>query len=375
MANSELQYTALYAVHEAAGATMVDFAGYSMPVQYTSITREHLHARSQASLFDVSHMGQISVKANTLEESIAFVERFVPSDLHRLGMNRQRYTALLNDDGGIVDDIIVAKASGQLDLVVNAGNKQQVLDLLQSSARELDVQIVAKFERPLLAIQGPQAAAVLVRDIADIGDMKYQDVRDAQLYGRPIRIARSGYTGEDGFEFSCELSDAEALVGKLLSEPEVEWAGLGARDTLRLEAGLCLYGNELNVETTPIEANIGWIVSPARKQGDRANFAGSQVVLEQIRNPESLASMRVGLQVVGRIPLRPNTALYSADGQQEIGSVTSGTKSISLEACIAMAYLPSAYSQVGTKVIAKVRGKEIQAEVVAMPFVPTNYAR
>jgi aminomethyltransferase len=365
--NDALRRTPLHALHIALGARMVPFAGYEMPVQYkTGIIAEHLHTRAQAGLFDVSHMGQLRLVG---ERAAAALEALVPGDLAALAPNRMRYTLLLNDQGGIIDDLMVTGRDDGLSLVVNAARKD--VDLADLRAR-LDpaVTIEPLFERALLALQGPVAAAVLARHVTGIDRIPFMSAVEAELSGMPCGITRSGYTGEDGFEISLAPEHAVAVAELLLAEPEVAPIGLGARDTLRLEAGLCLYGHDIDETTSPVEAALAWTIGKRRRS--EAGFPGAARILGQLANPP--ARRRVGILPDGRAPAREGSAILDAAGAP-IGTVTSGGFGPSLNAPIAMGYVARDHAVPETPVAVVVREVARPAHVAPMPFVATRYYR
>jgi aminomethyltransferase len=373
-----LQTTPLDALHRALGARMVAFAGYAMPVQYDpsgemaarcrgGVLAEHLHCRSEAALFDVSHMGQLRLEG---EGIAAALERLVPGDIAGLKAGRQRYTLFTNEAGGIVDDLMVANpGDGSLFLVVNAARKAVDTAHLRLRLPET-VRVVELPDRALLALQGPLAAAVLGRLAPEAAALPFMGFAPISIAGVPCWISRSGYTGEDGFEISVGADGAEALARALLAAPEVAPAGLGARDSLRLEAGLCLYGNDLDELTTPVEAGLTWTIGKRRKLA--WDFLGATVLRDQLDvGPPRL---RVGLRPEGRAPARAGTTVVDGEGN-EAGLVTSGGFSPSLNAPIAMGYVRRDVAADGTGLFLLVRGKPLPATVVPMPFVPHRYIR
>ena len=357
---TELLKTPLHDMHQAAGAHMVPFAGYEMPLRYGSgEIAEHLQARSRAALFDVSHMGQIHLVG---PEADAALESLVPGDIRGLVPGQVRYTVLTNENGGILDDLMVAREKDGLRLVVNAARKKHDIALL---SRHLGskLAVVPEPDRALLALQGPASVDVLT----DCADLDFMSWRESEVCGLPVRVSRSGYTGEDGFELSVTADDAEALADRLLAHEAVAWAGLGARDSLRLEAGLCLYGHDIDETTTPIEAGLGWTMAKRRRQ--ERNFPGAARILD--RPP---TRRRIGLRPEGRVVARADTAVLDADGT-EVGRVTSGGFSPTLNGPVAMAYLPVALAKPDTPVGFDVRGKIRPGRVAGLPFVAHNYFR
>jgi len=357
----------LHALQRELGAKMVAFAGYEMPVQYpTGILAEHLHTRSQAGLFDVSHMGQIRLAG---AGAIGALERLVPSDLRALPPMRMRYTLLLTAAGGILDDLIVTRLAGGLILVVNAARKGADLAHLQEHlSGEATVEPLA--DRALLALQGPGAAAVLSRCVQGINRLGFMTAAEVTIAGQPCVIARSGYTGEDGFEISLPASAAEALARRLLAQPEVAPIGLGARDSLRLEAGLCLYGHDIDESTTPVEADLAWTIGKRRRV--EGGFPGAATVLSQLA--EGAPRKRVGIRPEGRAPAREGAEVVDAAGNA-IGRVTSGGFGPSIDGPVAMGYVDRPHDAESTPLQLLVRGVPRPARVVRLPFVPTRYYR
>jgi aminomethyltransferase len=362
-----LKTTPLDAWHRARGARMVEFAGYAMPVQYQGVLAEHLHCRSKAALFDVSHMGQATLTGAT---AAAALEQLVPGDMLGLKPGRQRYTLLTNEAGGIKDDLMVANIGGEkLFLVVNASRKDDDFTHIAANLPG-GVQLQPHEDRALLALQGPAATAVIARLGQDAADLPFMGVGAVALAGIPCLISRSGYTGEDGFEISVPADRAEALAERLAAEPEVEPAGLGARDSLRLEAGLCLYGNDIDELTTPVEADLIWVIGKRRRTN--WDFPGATAIRDQLENGTS--RRRVGIRPDGRAPARALTEIVASDGT-EAGTITSGSFSPTLSAPIAMGYVRKDLAADGTALHLMVRGKPLPARVVALPFVPHRYAR
>jgi aminomethyltransferase len=362
-----LHTTPLDALHRAAGARMVPFAGYAMPLQYPAgILAEHLHCRAQAALFDVSHMGQATLHG---AGAAAALERLVPGDIQGLKPGRQRYTLLMAEDGGILDDLMVANYGDCLRLVVNASRKQA--DYAHLSAHlPAGVTLQRHEDRALLALQGPQAAAVLARLAPPAAAMPFMAVAELDIAGTRCWASRSGYTGEDGYEISVPAAEAETLAQRLLAAPEVAPAGLGARDSLRLEAGLCLYGNDIDETTNPVAAGLTWAIGKRRKLA--WDFAGAAAVRASL--DDGAPALRVGLRPEGRAPARAGTRILAADGS-DIGHVTSGLFAPSLGAPIAMGYVRRDYAADGTPLALLVRGRALPAVVAPMPFVPHRYTR
>jgi aminomethyltransferase len=365
--SSPLRRTPLHRLHVARGAKMVPFAGYDMPVQYpTGIIAEHLHTRAKAGLFDVSHMGQIRLHGAT---AAAALEQLVPGDLQALAPRHMRYTLFLNDTGGILDDLMVTRLDDGLMLVVNAACKEADLAHLQA---KLDpaVRIEPLFERALLALQGPAAAAVLARPVPSVASMPFMSFAEVTVAGIACGVTRSGYTGEDGFEISCAAERAEALADALLKEPEVAPIGLGARDTLRIEAGLCLYGHDIDETTTPIEAGLSWTIG--RRRRTEGGFPGASTILRQLA--DGPARRRVGIRPDGRAPAREGTPILDAAGQT-VGTVTSGGFGPSLGVPVAMGYVVAANATEGNPLSLVVRDVPRPAHIAPLPFVPTRYYR
>jgi aminomethyltransferase len=377
--------TALHALHLELGARMVSFAGYDMPVQYPKgVLQEHLHTRSAAGLFDVSHMGQLKLVGPDAADAL---ERLVPMDIIGLKSGQQRYALLTNEDGGILDDLMVTRRGDHLLVIVNAACKVQDTAHLRA---ELcgpggpDCDIVELDEQALLALQGPEAVTVMRRLVADVdfATWTFMTGRDLVVGGMPCFVTRSGYTGEDGFEISVENRHAEALARHLLAQPEVAPIGLGARDSLRLEAGLCLYGNDIDTTTTPVEAALVWSISKARRaDGERpGGFPGAAKILAQLaagkdpKAPDAPRRKRVGLVGVERTPVREHTRVVDAAGEP-IGEITSGTFGPTAQRAVALGYVASAHAAIGTNVNGIVRGKAIPMQVVATPFVAHRYFR
>ncbi|MFU2487580.1 glycine cleavage system aminomethyltransferase GcvT [Thauera sp. WH-1] len=370
--DAPLLQTPLHDLHVSLGAKMVPFAGYAMPVQYPAgILKEHLHTRSQAGLFDVSHMGQVMLLG---PDAAAALETLVPVDIIDLPPGMQRYALFLNDKGGVMDDLMVANfGDGRLFVVVNAACKaQDIAHMQQHLSARCKVEVLA--DRALLALQGPAAGAVLARLAPETAKMVFMNVATVTLLGAECYVSRSGYTGEDGFEISVPADKAEGLAKELLSHPEVAPIGLGARDSLRLEAGLCLYGHDLDQHTSPVESSLLWALSKVRRaDGARpGGYPGADVVFEHIA--KGVARKRVGLRPNARVPVREGAELVDADGRK-VGMVTSGGFGPTLEAPVAMGYVDTALAKVGTPLSAMVRGKAVPIEVASTPFVPQRYYR
>ncbi|WP_417883226.1 glycine cleavage system aminomethyltransferase GcvT [Vibrio rumoiensis] len=364
--------TPLHAVHLEAGAKMVPFAGYDMPVQYPlGVKKEHLHTRDAAGLFDVSHMGQLRLKG---EGAAAALEALVPVDIIDLPSGKQRYAFFTNEQGGIMDDLMVANLGDHLFVVVNAACKAQDIAHLQANLPQ-GVELEVIEDRALLALQGPKAAEVLARFQPQVADMLFMDVKVLEIDGVECIVSRSGYTGEDGYEISVPNDQAAELANKLTACEEVEWIGLGARDSLRLECGLCLYGHDLDTTTTPVEASLLWGISkPRRADGERAGgFPGADIILKQIETKD-VARKRVGLVGQTKAPVREGCKLFDAQ-DNEIGIVTSGTAGPTAGKPVSMAYVATEFAAIGTEIFADVRGKKLPMVVEKMPFVPQRYYR
>jgi aminomethyltransferase len=368
---AELLKTPLHALHLELGARMVPFAGYDMPVQYPSgIVAEHKQCRESAALFDVSHMGQLRLLGH---DAAAALESLVPVDIVDLAVGKQRYGFFTNETGGLLDDLMITRREGDLFVVVNAGCKVADTEhLIRHIGTRCQVQTL--HDRALLALQGPKAVHALARLNPQVASLTFMTGMHLQLAGCECFITRSGYTGEDGFEISVAADQAPSLARKLLEQPEVKPAGLGARDTLRLEAGLCLYGHDINTDTTPVEAALTWAIQKVRRSsGARAGgYPGADVINAQLLN--GAARKRVGLVGQERAPVREGASLVDAAGLP-LGIVTSGTLAPTVNQVIAMAYLPTAQAVTGQTVWAEVRGKKLPMTVTPLPFTPNRYYR
>lgn len=367
-----LKKTPLFDLHVELGAKMVPFAGYEMPVQYPlGVKKEHLHTRDQAGLFDVSHMGQVKLSG---PDAAAALEKLVPVDIIDLPVGKQRYALFTNGKGGIMDDLMVTNYGDWIYVVVNAACKEQDIAHMQASLGE-GVELERLDDRALVAVQGPAAAAAISRLAPEVAEMVFMDSRQMQIDGADCFVSRSGYTGEDGFEISIPAADAERLCRLFLALPEIEAIGLGARDSLRLESGLCLYGHDIDTTTTPLEGSLIWAISKSRRaDGERAGgFPGAEVIYDQIAN-KNWARKRIGLLGEGRAPVREGTELFDAEGNK-IGIVTSGTYGPTVEKPVAMAYVATAFSTLDTVVYAEVRGKKLPMTVSRMPFIEQRYYR
>lgn len=372
-----LRRTPLHALHLELGARMVQFAGYEMPVQFApGVLKEHLHTRSAAGLFDISHMGQIELRAKSgrLEDAARALEGLVPVDILGLAPGRQRYALFTNENGGILDDLMVANCGDHLLLIVNASCKDSdEAYLLTQLGQDCDVK---RLDRALIALQGPKAEAALARLAPDCVSMRFMDVAALDIMGAPCVVVRSGYTGEDGYEISTPADVAREIAEALLENGDVAPIGLGARDSLRLEAGLCLYGSDIDRTTTPVEAGLSWAIQKVRQSGgERAGgFPGARVILDQIEvGPRR---RRAGLRPEGRAPVRTGAPLFVEEqGGEPVGAVTSGGFGPSLESPVAMGYLPAALTDIGVRIFAEVRSMRLPVTVAALPFVPHRYKR
>jgi aminomethyltransferase len=381
-APTDLLKTPLHDLHVSLGARMVPFAGYSMPVQYPAgLMAEHLHTRASAGLFDVSHMGQLRLVG---PDAAAAFETLIPMDVIGLGVNKQRYGLLLNEQGGIMDDLMFVNRDyangGDIFVIVNGACKVADMAHIQSKIGKR-CEIVPMPERALLALQGPQAVTALSRLIPGVEKLVFMTGGSFEWHGAHVYLTRSGYTGEDGFEISVHEMQAEALAQALLAQPEVKPVGLGARNSLRLEAGLCLYGHDINTTTNPLDAGLGWAMQKVRRAGGarEGGFTGAINLIAAAACSTGIVATisskkRVGLTALERIPVRDHTALHNLAGEH-IGEVTSGLLGPSIDKPIAMGYVNADYAALGTKINAIVRGKPVLMEVSSMPFVPNRYFR
>lgn len=372
---SQLKTTPLDGLHRSLGAKMVPFAGYEMPVQYSSgVLKEHLHTRSAAGLFDVSHMGQIEIRPRSgdLDDAKRALERLMPVSVLPLKTGRQRYGLLTNDQGGIMDDVMFADLGDRVFLVANASRKESDLEILRNGLTDCDITVL---DRGLIALQGPGAEAALATLNPAVKDMKFMDIAEFELDGVNCLVSRAGYTGEDGFEVSMPVESTEALTKRLLDTEGVEPIGLGARDSLRLEAGLCLYGNDIDETTTPVEAALEWAIQkPRRRGGEReGGFPGAEVILEQLE--KGAARRRVGLRPEGRAPMREGVELAVAEGGEPVGKITSGGFGPTLGAPVAMGYVPTEHSAPDTQLYGLLRGRSVPVTVSTTPFVESGYKR
>ena len=360
-----LKTTPLVSLHKSRDARMVPFAGFSMPLQYTTgIIAEHNHTRNHASLFDVSHMGQICIRGENMTSSI---EALVPGDINNLAIGRTRYTMLTNDNGGILDDIMITRHDDNLFVVVNASRSDFDLGHFKKhSDQNIEINIIDK--RALIALQGPKSATALATLAPEITEMQFMSARTLSIEGIEILVNRCGYTGEDGFEISVPNDAALILSKKLLDIPYVKLAGLGARDTLRLEAGLCLYGQDLDTTTTPVEAGLIWSISKRRRA--EGGFPGANIIRSQLLNGTS--RMLIGIRPSGRALARIGTKIKSSDGMS-IGTITSGAFGPTVGGPVSMGYVITSYAKVGMEINLDIRGKNAPAKVVALPFFPHRY--
>jgi aminomethyltransferase len=366
--------TPLHDLHVAAGARMVPFAGYDMPVQYDGIIAEHQHTRAAAGLFDVSHMGQLYLVGPDHATTAAALETLVPADILNLPPGRQRYTQFTNAAGGILDDLMVFRSAepaddGSLFLVVNAARKAEDMAHLAASL-PANIRMVPVPDRALIAIQGPKAVDVLVRAGAPVADWPFMSGGPVAIAGIDSHVSRSGYTGEDGFEISVAADHAAELWQALTADPDVRPVGLGARDSLRLEAGLCLYGHDMDETVTPVEAGLTWSIQKRRREG--GGFPGADVVRRQLS--EGPPRIRVGIRPAGRAPAREGTGIVSVDGRS-IGTVTSGGFGPTVGGPVAMGLVDAAFASPGTALQLMVRGRPLDAEVAPLPFVAARFFR
>ncbi|NNL18098.1 MAG: glycine cleavage system aminomethyltransferase GcvT [Boseongicola sp.] len=372
---SDLKRTALYDLHVSLGAKMVPFAGYEMPVQYAAgVMKEHLHTRNAAGLFDVSHMGQVVLRAKSgkIEDAALALETLVPVSILALAEGRQRYALFTNEGGGIMDDLMVANRGDHLFLVVNAACKEADIAHLRSQLCDTcDVTPIT--DRALIALQGPEAEAALATLVPEVAEMKFMDVATHHWDGVDLWISRSGYTGEDGYEISLPAADVSRFSEALLALDVVEPIGLGARDALRLEAGLCLYGSDLDATTSPVEGALEWAIQKVRRRGGarEGGFPGAERILDELEN--GAPRRRVGLLPEGRAPMRAGTGIFAGD--VKIGEVTSGAFGPTLQAPMSMGYIDTAHAATGTVLEGEVRGKRMPLTVADMPFRPSNYKR
>jgi aminomethyltransferase len=372
-ASADLLTTPLNALHNELGARMVPFAGYSMPVQYPAgLVAEHHHTRTAAGLFDVSHMGQLCLSGHG---AAAAFESLMPVDVIGLGVHKQRYGLLLNDEGGIIDDLMFVNRGEDIFVIVNGACKHGDLAHIQQRIGSRCT-IEPQFDRALLALQGPQAVTALQRVLPGVEQLVFMTGMAAVWQGADLYVTRSGYTGEDGFEISLPAHAAEAFARALLAQPEVKPIGLGARNSLRLEAGLCLYGNDIDSTTTPVEAGLNWAMQKVRRTGGAraGGFPGAAKVLAQLDGTNPAPRLRVGLVGLERVPVREHVELHN-DAGQKVGEVTSGLLAPTADQPVALAYVQAEYAASGTRLNAMVRGKSVPMQVSPLPFVPNRYFR
>jgi aminomethyltransferase len=370
-----LHRTPLYDLHVKLGARIVPFAGYEMPVQYpTGILAEHNWTRLSAGLFDVSHMGQAFIVGPDHETTARALEKLVPGDVIGLGLGRIRYTQITNPQGGIIDDLMITRSSstaddGRLGMVVNASRKDVDYAWLRERLPK-GIGLEPAEDRALIALQGPKAAAVMARHCRKAVELAVMTATSAEFDGMGCHVARSGYTGEDGFEISIDARNVGALAETLLADRDVKPIGLGARDSLRLEAGLCLYGHDIDEETSPVEADLVWSIG--KKRRSEGGFTGAERIVREIT--EGPRRKRVGIRPEGRAPAREGSVIID-EKDRAIGIVTSGGFGPTVNGPVAMGYVETAYAQIGTKINLVVRDKPMKAQVAALPFTPHNYKR
>ena len=372
---SDLLRTPLYELHVSNGGKMVPFAGYEMPVQYQSgVLKEHLHCRKSVGLFDVSHMGQVLIKGKNFLDVAQELETLMPISITQLAKGRQRYGFLTNVSGGIIDDLMLSNRGDHVYMVVNAACKNIDVPHIIKNVRNLEVELLE--DRSLLALQGPLAENILLKFNKSIKEMRFMDISTVTILGAECWVSRSGYTGEDGFEISIPSNVAVEFSKSLLEFEEVQLIGLGARDSLRLEAGLCLYGHDIDVETSPIEAGLLWAIQKSRREEgiDSGGFPGEERIFDEIRNGPT--KKRIGINPLGRAPMREGTILYSdAEGLNEIGRITSGGFGPTFGGPLSMGYIEAKYSLKETQIFGAVRDKLLPAVIVSLPFVNTNFKR
>ena len=370
---TSLRTTPLDALHRELGGRMVEFAGYALPVQYPAgIMKEHLQTRAAAGLFDVSHMGQLRLDGAPQEVIAAALESIVPGAVTTLKPGRQRYSMLTTEEGGIIDDLMITNAGDHFYVVVNGATKAGDIAHMRPLLARHGVTLTELTDRALIALQGPAAVAVMARLAPGSEELAFMSGGAFAIDGVPLWVSRSGYTGEDGYEISIPADKAEAITRLLLAQGEVAPAGLGARDSLRLEAGLCLYGHDIDTTTSPIEAGLIWSI--AKRRREEGGFPGAAIIQKQIA--EGTSRLLAGFKVEGRAPVREGATLHSADGTEigpEIGKVTSGGFGPSFDGPIGMGYVATAFAAPGTSLIARQRGKDIPVSVIAMPAVPHGY--
>ena len=364
----DIQRTALYNYHKELGAKFVPFAGYEMPVQYTSgIVEEHKLTRSNAGLFDVSHMGQLLIEGN--EDLTLALEKIIPTDLKKIKLNQSKYSFLMNKEGGICDDLIVTRIETGFSIILNAACKDKDFKIIKNFLGDKFNLILHK-NLSLIALQGPKSSEILEKLINGVSSLKFMNGKRFSYSGQDIYITRSGYTGEDGFEISIKNELVEDFAKKLISQG-AKPIGLGARDTLRLEAGLCLYGHDLNESTNPIEANLKWAIP--KRRIEEGGFVGYKKIKSDVNG--NLTRLRIGIKPEGKIIAREGVKVFSKNNEEEIGLITSGTFGPSVNGPIAMGYVKCNFSKPGTKILLEVRGKKYEATVTELPFYKKNYVR
>ena len=369
METTALNKTPLYSLHNEQGASMVPFAGYEMPVQYANgVKQEHLHTRKHAGLFDISHMGQVRLFGDNAAEVL---EALVPSNIKGLAEQGQCYTVLTNKNGGIIDDLMVTNADDHLFIVINAACKENDINYIRSQLPD-SCELEELTDFALLALQGPKAVDAMQRLCAEATELTFMSGKQFNVKGTNCFINRCGYTGEDGFEISIPEEHVENIARYLLAEDEVELIGLGARDSLRLEAGYCLYGHDLDETTSPVEANINWVISKTRLQDNTNSFPGMEIIREQLQH--GTERRRVGILSEGKAPIREGASVFN-EQEQIIGTISSGGFGPSVEKPIAMAYINQQYATIGTQLIVKVRDRVQHVKVVPLPFVEHRYYR
>jgi aminomethyltransferase len=363
----ENKKTALYSLHKKYGAKLVSFAGYEMPIQYSNgIIEEHKKTRTNAGIFDVSHMGQLFIKGDS--SLVNDLEKIFPIDLNNVKLNQSKYSFLMNDDAGIHDDLIITKVENGFNIVLNAACKYSDFELLKNLLNN-KYEMNLSDDLSLIAIQGPRASEILQKLVYGVSNLNFMNGGFFNYLGKKVYITRSGYTGEDGFEISIKNKDVEAFVEKLITEG-ASLIGLGARDTLRLEAGLCLYGHDMDINKSPIEANLEWAISKNRITS--GGFIGFEKIKNQIE--KGVSKVRVGIKPEGRIIAREKTSIFNKDNKN-IGEITSGTFGPSVQAPVAMGYVENSFSQIDTKVFLEIRGKKYPASISNLPFYKKNYVK
>ena len=362
-----MEKTALYNLHKNLGAKFVPFAGYEMPIQYKEgIVKEHISTRQSAGFFDVSHMGQLFISGNKSSEQS--LEKIIPLDFKEIKINQSKYSFLINDKGGVIDDLIITRVKGGFNIILNAACKDNDIKEI-SKCLNSESQYELRNDLSLIALQGPKSESILESIIKNVKQLKFMNGGYFEYKGEKIYITRSGYTGEDGFEISVPNTKVENFT-KTLSEKGAKPIGLGARDTLRLEAGLCLYGHELNQDINPIQANLKWAISKRRRE--EGGFKGWEKIKDDLQN--GVSKIRVGIKPLGKIIAREGTKIFSSS-DEEIGIITSGTFGPSVQSPVAMGYVKNKFSKIDSKIILEIRGKKYDAVVSKLPFYKKNYVR